>query len=75
MKSHLEEKREELVGRREQLLGEFSETARAADDAQLGKVFLHIRLQRSHQESSVESHCGAQTGIPTIGTWLIKGLI
>jgi len=44
MKAHLEEKRQELVGRREQLIGDFSEHARAADETQLHQTFQHIHL-------------------------------
>jgi hypothetical protein len=51
MKSHLEEKREELAVRREELLGKFAETARSADDGQLGRVYLDIRLTNEFIES------------------------
>jgi hypothetical protein len=44
MKSHLEEKRGELISRREELIAGFAETARLADDTQLGPIFKDIRL-------------------------------
>ena len=44
MKMHLEEKRSELIGRREQLIGGFSEAARAANHAALDIIVKDIRF-------------------------------
>lgn len=44
MTPHIDEKRGELHGRREDLIAQFSENVRAANDAQLGQIFKDIRL-------------------------------
>jgi hypothetical protein len=67
MKPYLEGKREELVGRREKLLGEFSETARSSDDARLGIVYQTIRFTNEFIESLDRVRNENQIAAPSTG--------
>jgi hypothetical protein len=51
MNTHLEEKRAELVTRREQLLAGFGDSARSLDDRGLGSIFKDIRLTNEFIQS------------------------